>query len=265
MKLKFHIINAFSCGRLTGNPAAVCVIDEWLDDDLMQAIAAQHNLSETAFVRVAGDDLAIRWFTPSVEVDLCGHATLASAWVLFNHHQPETQMLELGSRSGPLRVRRVAHASGEALIQLDFPRREVAAIPMQAAVAQALGAEPLALWRSSDLIAEFADAATVRDLKPDFTAMLRLEGRGLIATAPGDDCDFVSRWFGPKVGVNEDPVTGSAHCSLVPLWSQQLGKTQHHARQLSSRGGELFCELAGDRVLIGGRAECYAEGEIYLS
>lgn len=251
-------VDAFTSRLFGGNPAAVCLLEEWLPDALMQAIAAENNLSETAFVVREGDGFAIRWFTPAVEVDLCGHATLASAHVLFGH-QPDLAEVHFSSQSGPLRVTRAGSR-----LRLDLPRRDGTPCPPEPRLADALGAQPRELHAARDLLAVFDSEAEVRALAPDMPMLAAIDRFGFIVTAPGRDCDFVSRYFAPREGVPEDPVTGSAHCTLVPYWAARLGKETLHARQVSRRGGELFCTLAGDRVLVAGEAVTFFEGTIEL-
>ncbi len=256
MKVPMCQVDAFTSRLFGGNPAAVCLLDEWLPDALMQAIAAENNLSETAFVVREGDGFAIRWFTPAVEVDLCGHATLASAHVLFAH-EPDLAEVRFSSQSGPLRVTRAGPR-----LQLDLPRRDGTPCPPEPRLADALGAQPRELHAARDLLAVFDSEDQVRALAPDMPLLATLDRFGFIVTAPGRDCDFVSRYFAPREGVPEDPVTGSAHCTLVPYWAARLGKPELHARQVSRRGGELFCTLAGDRVLVAGEAVTFLEGTI---
>lgn len=258
MQLPIYVVDAFTTRRFHGNPAAVCLLEAWLPETLMQNIAAENNLAETAFLVPQGEAWGLRWFTPLVEVDLCGHATLASAWVLARA-QPQRTEFRFHTRSSELTVTRQAE-----LFTLDFPARELETISPPATLQPALGVSCAAVTRAGKTwIAELADATEVQGCKPDFAGIAALECSALIITAPGSDCDFVSRFFAPKVGINEDAVTGSAHCGLVPYWSTRLGKTVLHARQLSQRGGELFCELRGDRVLMGGRAVLYSQGTIF--
>jgi PhzF family phenazine biosynthesis protein len=257
MKLPLWQIDAFASKRFAGNPAAVVPLAEWLPDATMLAIAAENNLAETAFFVPHGDDYAIRWFTPAVEVPLCGHATLASAWVVLNKLEPERGAVTFHSKSGALTVRR----DGERLA-MDFPAIAVAPSGGNPALAAALGAAPKAAFQGPMWIAEYATEEQVRALEPDFVALGRLDLTGVIATAPGRDCDFVSRFFAPAIGINEDPVTGAAHSRLVPYWAQRLGKTTFFARQVSARGGELWCELRGERVMMAGHATPYLEGTI---
>lgn len=260
-KIKLFQADAFADGLFEGNPAAVCVLDEWLPDATMQSVAAENNLAETAFIVPKGNDFEIRWFTPSVEVDLCGHATLATAYVLFNcldFGEPEIIFYSL--HSGILKVSK----QGETLF-LDFPADSLEKQADPELLKACIGLVPQELYKGkTDYIAFVDSEATVKNLKPDFTAIAALNARGLIVTARGDEADFVSRFFGPRVGVNEDPVTGSAHTSLTPLWSKKLGKKEMTARQLSKRGGNLTCVNNGDRVLIGGKAKLYLEGEISI-
>ena len=252
-------IDAFSDRPFAGNPAAVVPLQAWLGDELMQAIAAENNLSETAFFVPEGDGFRIRWFMPIGEIDLCGHATLASAFVILTELQPGRDRVAFASQSGPLTVTR----DGDRFT-LDFPTRVPNPVPCPAGFAEALGAEVQEAWLTRDLFALLADEAAVRDLKPDMEALSALEPTSFVVTAPGTDCDFVSRCFCPREGIPEDPVTGSSHCVLVPYWAARLGKERLHARQLSARGGELFCELRGARVKIAGKAVKVLEGSLIL-
>jgi PhzF family phenazine biosynthesis protein len=257
MQLPLYYIDAFSAKPFGGNPAAVCPLPSWIDDRLMQSIAAENNLAETAFFAPSSAGYDIRWFTPTDEVDLCGHATLASAYVVFEHLAQGLQSVTFGSKSGPLQVDRQ-----DGLLVLDFP----ALVPKPRApmpeLVSALGAAPMETLEAKSLLAVFASEREVLSLRPDFEAMRRLDTFGVIVTAPGEKVDFVSRFFAPRVGVPEDPATGSAHCTLTPYWAARLGKNVLHARQVSARGGELFCELAGNRVKIGGHVSPYLAGSI---
>ncbi|MES1172268.1 MAG: PhzF family phenazine biosynthesis protein [Bacteroidota bacterium] len=256
-------IDAFTDRPFAGNPAAVCPIDEWLPDALLQSIAAENNLSETAFLVREGGDFRIRWFTPTVEVDLCGHATLASAFVVFTEIDPGRQRVVFASRSGPLVV--VRRPAG---LVMDFPAWPPHPIAPPDGLAAALGATPVFVLAARDLLAVFDDAATVRQLRPDMTRLAALDKLGVAVTAPGTgadgDVDFVSRFFAPRAGIPEDPVTGSAHCSLTPYWATRLGRDRLFARQVSARGGSLDCTLRGDRVDIGGRAVLVMRGNLLL-
>jgi PhzF family phenazine biosynthesis protein len=257
MRLPIFQLDAFTSRLFAGNPAAVVILEEWLPDDVLQAIARENNLSETAFVIPRNEYFDLRWLTPEVEVDLCGHATLASAQVIFQHGYTSRERIVFQSRSGMLKVERKG-----GLLTMDFPARPPRPIDSDAAVTGALGAEPGELHASRDLLAVFDSQAQVEALEPDFAALARLDAFAVIVTAPGDSCDFVSRFFAPRAGIPEDPVTGSAHCTLVPYWSARLGKPVLHARQVSSRGGELYCEHRGDRVMIAGQVVEYLSGEI---
>jgi PhzF family phenazine biosynthesis protein len=257
VKIPYFEVSAFTSRLFGGNPAGVCLLPDWREDATLQNIAAQNNLAETAFVVARHPDYDLRWFTPTVEVDLCGHATLAAAFVLFAERGVSADAVCFHSRSGPLRVSR----EGDVLA-LDFPSRPPAACAAPEALARGLGARPAEVLKARDYLAVFADEAEVRALKPDFAALKTLDCLGIIATAPAGNCDFVSRFFAPGAGIDEDPATGSSHCTLIPYWAERLGRTKLLARQVSARGGEMFCELAGDRVRIGGRAVLYCRGEV---
>src|SRR4029077_17746617 len=257
MRIPLYQIDAFSDKAFGGNPAAVCPLPSWIDDRLMQSIAAENNLAETAFFAPASAGYDIRWFTPTAEVDLCGHATLASAHVIFEHLKRDLQSVTFGSKSGPWRVDRRTDS-----LVLDFPSLPATPVAAMPALETALGARPIETLQAKSLLAVLGSERDVRALTPDFEAMGKLDAFGVIVTAPGDSVDFVSRFFAPRVGVPEDPATGSAHCTLTPYWAARLNKTALHARQVSSRGGELWCELAGDRVRIAGRVAPYLTGSI---
>lgn len=259
MRIPIYQIDAFTSRLFAGNPAAVCPLEEWLDDGVLQAIAAENNLSETAFFVKRQNRYHLRWFTPTVEVDLCGHATLASAYVILNYLEQASDGVAFDTRSGELVVRRDG-----GLLSMDFPSRPPVECPLPARLEEALGRRPLATMMSRDLMAVFENEAEVRALRPDMDLLARVEAFAVIVTAPGDDSDFVSRFFAPRGGVAEDPVTGSAHCTLVPYWSRRLGKSSLYARQVSARGGELWCEDRGARVVIRGQAALFLEGQIVL-
>jgi len=261
MRIPLYQIDAFAEGPFTGNPAAVCPLDAWLPTETMQAIAAENNLSETAFFVPEGDFYRLRWFTPSVEVDLCGHGTLASAFVVFRYLAPGRDSVRFQTeKAGELTVGR----DGDNLV-LDFPARPALSCPMSEAVAAALGRPPAALLASRDYLAVYQGADEIASLSPDFAALAMLDRFAVIVTAPGPEgVDFVSRFFAPARGVPEDPVTGSAHCTLIPYWAERLGKSRLEARQLSRRGGRLSCGYYGDRVTIAGRAVLYMEGTITI-
>jgi PhzF family phenazine biosynthesis protein len=258
MQLPLYQVDAFASAPFTGNPAAVCPLDDWIPDALMQAIAEENALSETAFFVGLEGHYALRWFTPVAEVDLCGHATLAAAYVVFAN-EPGLSRITFDSRSGPLRVTR----EGDALT-LDFPAQPGEPCEIPPELVAALGAEPIECFRKADYLAVFRTQAEVAALKPDLGQLRNMAGRGVIVTAPGEQCDFVSRFFAPKFGVDEDPVTGSAHCTMAPYWGERLGKDTLSAHQLSRRGGDLLCRLAGDRVFISGRVVPYLRGTIEL-
>jgi PhzF family phenazine biosynthesis protein len=260
LKIPIYQVDAFTSRVFGGNPAAVCPLPSWLDDATLQAIAAENNLSETAFFVGGNGAYDIRWMTPAAEIDLCGHATLASGWVVMNRLETGRDAVTFGSRSGPLRVTR----QGD-LLALDFPARPPAPVADSEAVREALGRTPRAVLGARDYMAVFDTEDEVRSLKPDMARVAALDRHALIVTAPGRTSDFVSRFFAPALGIPEDPVTGSAHCTLVPYWAARLGKARLRALQVSARGGELLCELKGERVLIAGRAVPFLEGQIEIS
>jgi predicted PhzF superfamily epimerase YddE/YHI9 len=257
MKLPVFQLDAFTSRVFRGNPAAVVVMDRWLDDRTLQSIAAEHNLSETAFVIPEIGECPLRWFTPLVEVDLCGHATLAAADVLFRHYLADRDTVSFTTKSGKLGVTR---RSG--FLAMDFPARPGRSIAVDDALAAAVGAAPREALLARDLLTVFESEADVRDFRPDMAKIASLDAFALIISAPGSDVDFVSRFFAPRAGIPEDPVTGSAHCTLIPYWARRLGKSELVARQLSARGGEIRCELRGERVVIGGDVVEYLRGEI---
>ncbi len=260
MDLRLYQVDAFADHLFAGNPAAVCPLETWLPDAVMQKIAAENNLSETAFYVRTPRGFQIRWFTPAVEVALCGHATLGASYVIFNDDGCPGDEIELESKSGVLKVRR----EGDLLV-LDFPAERPARVDPPAGLAAALGREPLEVWLGkSDYMAIYAAEEDVASLTPDIAALGAVPGRAVIVTAPGRQVDFVSRFFAPRVGVPEDPVTGSAHTKLTPYWSDRLGKPVLSAMQLSKRGGRLRCRMAGDRVEIAGRAVPYLTGTITI-
>lgn len=260
-KIKFFQVDAFTGHLFGGNPAAVCLLDQWLDNKLMQSIAAENNLAETAFVVRTSDHFEIRWFTPTVEVDLCGHATLASAYVIFNHTDFHSEEIIFQSpRSGELKVRK-----DKKKLFLDFPADEFFLCDNLPEIAKSIGLTPLEVYKGkTDYMAVIGTEEEVLGIHPDFSTIAMLDARGLIITAPGNNVDFVSRFFGPQSGVNEDQVTGSAHTTLIPYWSGRLGKSKMNALQISPRGGSLDCQNAGSRVFIGGEAQLYLTGEIYI-
>jgi len=258
--LPYFQVDAFTSRIFGGNPAGVCLLEAWLPDEVLQRIATENNLSETAFVVGDRDRYELRWFTPTVEVDLCGHATLAAAFVIINERGFSGDTLHFQTKSGVLGA---SHEDG--MITLDFPAwpaKRCDEVP--AIMAEALGWLPRELFKTRDYLAVFSNEEEIRSLQPDMTLLARLDCLGVICTAPGADCDFVSRFFAPGAGVPEDPVTGSAHSTLIPYWSSRLGRTRLFARQLSRRGGELYCEDRRDRVGIGGRAALYSRARLEL-
>jgi predicted PhzF superfamily epimerase YddE/YHI9 len=260
VKLPLFQIDAFASSVFKGNPAAVVPLERWLPDVVLQAIAAENNLSETAFFVPEGEGFHIRWMTPTTEVNLCGHATLASAYVILDILEPRRQEVRFTSQSGPLWVRRDG-----AYLAMDFPSWMPLPVEVPDALVRGLGKAPRQVLAARDFLAVYESEDDVRALEPDYEMLGKLDrGCGIIVTAPGKRHDFVSRFFGPQVGIKEDPVTGSAHCALVPFWAARLQKPRLHAFQASRRGGELFCELRGDRVILSGAAAKYLEGTLYL-
>ena len=261
MRIPIYQIDAFTDTTFEGNPAAVCPLDDWLSDDVMQAIAMENNLSETAFFVARSDgDYDIRWFTPVAEIDLAGHPTLATAFLILSRLAPSRGSVRFHTRLGDvLDVGR----DGD-LLSMDFPARPPRPADNLAGVGPALGAEPGEGLAARDAFAVFDSVEHVLALKPDMEKVKALAYKGIIATAPGTDCDFVSRFFAPRQGIPEDPVTGSAHCTLIPYWAERLGKEDLYGRQVSRRGGELFCTFKGERVRIAGRAVLYLEGTISI-
>ena len=263
MKIPIYQVDAFTSELFSGNPAAVCLLKRWPDDKILQSVATENNLSETAFVVYKKDAavLELRWFTPLTEVALCGHATLAAAFILFTHRGWEKKSICFQTRhSGELVVTRKKD-----MLEMDFPARPVREISEPEGLARALGIKPLCVFDSAeDLLVVLDSEKAVREVTPDFVELEKLRCRGIIITAAGENSDFVSRFFAPCVGIPEDPVTGSAHCVLVPYWSERLRKEELHTYQVSKRGGELFCRHAGKRVKISGKAVLYLEGTVTL-
>jgi PhzF family phenazine biosynthesis protein len=259
MRIPYFQVDAFTARAFAGNPAGVCVLQQWLPDAMLQRIAAENNLSETAFFTRADGFFNLRWFTPAVEVDLCGHATLASAFVLFTELGHSGDTVRFQSRGGLLMATRQND-----VVELDFPTRAPAPCSAPDNLLRGLGRKPREVLRARDYFAVFDSEADVAALSPDMTSLAKLDCLGIIVTARGSDADFVSRFFAPGAGVPEDPVTGSAHCSLIPYWAEKLGKTKLSGRQISKRGGELYCELRGERVGIGGRAVIYSRAELEI-
>ncbi|MFD2146485.1 PhzF family phenazine biosynthesis protein [Mucilaginibacter antarcticus] len=261
MTIPIYQADAFTDQLFGGNPAAICPLTEWLPDVVMQKIAVENNLAETAFFVKTANGYKLRWFTPEYEIDLCGHATLASAHILFTElgYQGDTIHFET-VKSGILTVTR----DGDKYT-MDFPSRPPIVIEEPNGLVEALGGiSPKSILRSRDFFVVYDSELEIREMSPDFFALSKMDTVGIIVTAPGDDVDFVSRFFAPGAGIPEDPVTGSAHCNLIPYWAKELGKDQLHAYQISARKGELWCELRGDRVLMSGNAVTYLKGSIYI-
>ncbi len=259
MKLEIFQIDAFTNKPFAGNPAAVVPLEAWLPDDTMQNIALENNLSETAFFVGKDGSYELRWFTPTFEIDLCGHATLASAYLIFEVLGSNETVLKFKTKSGQLEV-----ARDKDRFVLDFPSRPAAECSIPDGLIEAIGSTPKEILKSRDYLMVFESEDEIRKIKPNFEALANIRTHAVIVTAKGHSSDFVSRFFAPEVGVNEDPVTGSAHCTLIPYWAEKLGKASMYARQISARGGELYCELVGDRVKIAGNAVLYMKGEIYI-
>ena len=257
--MRIYQVDAFTDKIFGGNPAAVCPLTEWLPDREMQQIAMENNLSETAFIKKESDGYMIRWFAPEMEIDLCGHATLAAAHVLFNHLNFGEELVSFTYAKGKLAVTKENDK-----LSMDFPAMKYKKVEASNLLKRALGKEPMEVYQARDIMAVFDNEKEVAEVLPDFSKLKELEALGLIVTARGENVDFVSRFFAPRAGICEDPVTGSAHCMLIPYWAGKLGKDQLHAVQLSKRRGELFCEHKGERVNIAGRAVTYMTGEISI-
>ena len=259
MQIPIYQVDAFTSRVFGGNPAAVCPLEQWLPDAIMQSIGNENNLAETAFLVPNGDRFHLRWFTPEFEIDLCGHATLASAFVIFQHLRPDLRQVAFDTKSGELVVKRLDGG----LMSMDFPSRPPEPGASDSRLRQALGGKAGAILMSRDYLVVYESEEEVLALKPDMNALAAMD-RMVIVTARGREVDFVSRFFAPSAGINEDPVTGSAHCTLIPYWADRLGKTKLHARQVSRRGGELWCELKGDRVSMAGYAVEFMRGMIEI-
>jgi predicted PhzF superfamily epimerase YddE/YHI9 len=259
MSIPIYQVDAFASRVFSGNPAAVCPLEKWLPDEQMQAIAAENNLAETAFFVKNGEGYHLRWFTPTVEVNLCGHATLASAFVIFNKLVPGARSVQFSTKSGKL----IVTQDGD-LLSLDFPALPPAECQVYPGLVVAMGGRPEKVLAARDYLVVYATEAELRSVTPDMDVLRKADRFAVIATAPGKDVDFLSRFFAPAQGIPEDPVTGSAHCTLIPYWSKRLGKPKLHAYQASPRGGELWCEDRGERVTISGKAVQFLEGTICL-
>ncbi|MDA3954168.1 MAG: PhzF family phenazine biosynthesis protein [Bacteroidales bacterium] len=260
MTIPIYQVDAFTDHIFGGNPAAVCPLTNWLDEETMQKIASENNLSETAFFVPKADYFEIRWFTPKVEINLAGHPTLATAWVIFNELNYSKDIIKF-----------VSHLSGELfvekkndLITIDFPAYKAESISIPDNLIEGLGIEPLEVLKSRDLLIVYKNQNEIESIKPDFGLLEKINTFGIIVTAPGNNCDFVSRFFAPRAGINEDPVTGSAHTILIPYWAEKLNKNKLSAIQISERKGILNCGYHGDRVKIAGTAKLFMQGEIYI-
>ncbi|MFT5619457.1 MAG: PhzF family phenazine biosynthesis protein [Arenicella sp.] len=259
--IEIYQVDAFANQVFAGNPAAICPLDEWLPDEVMQNIAKENNLAETAFVVNENGELRIRWFTPTIEVDLCGHATLAAAHVFFNHLDFAESKINFNSRSGILSVEK----QKDGLLQLDFPSDSFRPSLVPTTLFQALGVGHAEVYAGrTDLLVLLGSQEQVEMLTPNMVLLAEVETRGVIVTSVGKEADFVSRFFAPQSGIDEDPVTGSAHTTLIPFWAGRLGKGKFFAQQISDRGGELWCELDGERVKIAGKAVTFLVGKIFL-
>ncbi len=259
MKIKIYQIDAFSDQIFRGNPAAVCLLEDWLEEPKMQLIASENNLAETAFIVADEDGYSIRWFTPEVEVDLCGHATLAAAHVLFNYYNYPSSLIKFNTqKSGLLKVKKRGK-----MLELDFPADRIKKVAPPQIIIDSIGLKPIEAYRGkTDYLLIYNSQLEIESLKPDFNLLSSCESRGIIVSSKGQEVDFVSRFFAPQVGINEDPVTGSAHTTLVPYWANKLNKTELTAQQLSKRKGDLVCNWEVDRVKISGYAVTYLIGEI---
>ena len=257
--MKYYVVDAFADKIFEGNPAGVCVMKEWLSDDLMQKIAMENNLSETAFAVKEGGDYRLRWFTPGGEIELCGHATLATSYVIANFVEPDATIIRFQTLSGQL----VVTKKGE-LYEMDFPSYELTPTPFTDAIVEALHVRPVEAYMGRDLLCVMEDESQVFGANPDQSKLKELDGLLVQITAKGTEYDCVSRSFAPKCGIAEDPVCGSGHCHIIPFWANRLGKNTLVARQASPRGGTLYCEYKGDRVLLSGHATLYLVGEIRI-
>jgi len=260
MKLDIYQVDAFAEKVFEGNPAAICPLDTWLDDDILQKIAEENNLSETAFFVPEDKGFKLRWFTPVEEVDLCGHATLAAAHVLYNHLGYSDAEISFSTKSGELIVQKTVQG-----LSMDFPASILEVVKSPSCLVEGLGIKPTEILADFDYVVVLESEGQVRDLKPDLLQWLKLDRRGVVVTAPGDDVDFVSRCFFPKLSINEDPVTGSAHCEMAPYWAARLGRKNLKAKQISKRTGLVGCNVAGHRVVLTGYAVDYMQGKIFIN
>ena len=265
MKMEYYVVDVFTDAVFSGNPAGVCLLGDWLPDGILQNIAMENNLSETAFLVKRDSYYDLRWFTPEIEIDLCGHATMGSAYVLFTFKEKNTNVLEFHTQSGTLTVEK----KGD-MLWMNFPSRPATPAERYMSIRDALQIDEFEVYKSADLLVVLGNEDMVKQIEPNYDLLKCVKDEanmpgnnfGVIITAPGSDCDFVSRYFAPNAGVSEDPVTGRAHCVLIPYWSERLGKNIMSAKQLSKRGGNIYCEDAGERVVIGGKAALYLTGQI---
>lgn len=257
--MKCYHVDAFASKVFEGNPAAVCILDAFPSDETMQKIAIENNLSETAFAIKTGENYHLRWFTPGGEIDLCGHATLGTAFVLFNYFEKDAKSITFDTMSGPLTVVK----NGD-LYEMDFPAYDLKPVPVTDAMEDVIGVRPVEAWMARDLVCVLDSEDAVRNSQPDQTKMLELDGLLLHTTAKGSEFDCVTRSFAPKLNVAEDPVCGSGHCHVIPLWAQKSGKNELVARQVSPRGGTLYCKLNGDRVTLAGSAVLYSIADLFV-
>ena len=257
--MRQYVVDAFTDEVFHGNQAAVCVMEEWPDERMMKSIARENNFSETAFVVREGDAWRLRWFTPTIEIDLCGHATLATAYALFRFHEPDAEQITFRTMSGELRVTRQ-----DDWLVMDFPAYRLDPVDVTDEMEEALGARPLEAYLDRDLLLVYDDETVVRNMRPDIALVAELPGMAACPTAPGAEFDCVSRFFAPNMGIDEDPVTGSAHCMVAPYWANRMGKDEVHAWQASERGGELLCKVRGDRVSVAGKAALYSVCELQV-
>lgn len=260
MRIPMYQVDAFTEEIFKGNPAAICILDKWIDDKLMQSIAMENNLSETAFCIVEEEICELRWFTPEEEIDLCGHATLATAHVIFEYLNYNSNKIKFNTKSGILVVEK-----DENNLIMEFPARQGVKTQLTEELIDGLGKEPKEVYKSRDLMVIYENEKDILDLKPNMEKLKLIDAFGIIVTAKGEKVDFVSRYFAPLCGVSEDPVTGSAHCTLIPYWSNILGKKKMIAQQLSHRGGILKCEDLGNKVNISGKASLFFKGEIIIN
>lgn len=260
MKIKYYQIDAFITEKpFSGNPAGVCILDEWLPDEILQSIAFENNLAETAFVIPKTDHYDLRWFTPTIEMDLCGHATLAPAYLIMNVLEPKLNEVKFISNSGELIAKK-----DESRIEINFPSRPpIKSSPMKGLV-ESIGLEPISVFKSRDYLFLYDNEEQIKSINPDMMKLSQIDCFAVIVTAKGEKCDFVSRFFAPSAGVPEDPVTGSAHSTLIPFWAERLSKNSLYARQISQRGGELFCKHQNNRALMAGKCKIYFEGNISI-